>query len=293
MVPTVLAVLQPGGPVLADPAAPLLRADDPGVLRGESVFETVRIAGGEPAFLDRHLARLARSAARLELALPSGWEDLAALATGTWGRAEGVLRLVCTRGGTAYALVTDVPAETLQARERGVRAVTLTLGVPAGLRHEAPWLLGGVKSTSYGTNMAALRQARDVGAEDVVFVSTDGEVLEAPTATAAWVTAGRLVTPPPDAVGILAGTTMEVLLELCDELEVPYDVRRGTVAELLEADEVLLASSIRGVAPVVELDGRQLGAGPVTARLSAAFEQRLLRRTGDATDGRTGGAGPS
>lgn len=269
---TVLAVLLPQGPVLADPAAPLLRADDPGVLRGESVFETVRVAGGRPAFLDRHLARLGRSAARLELDLPDGWAALCALAVGAWPGQDAVLRLVCSRAGTAYALVTAVPEETVCGREQGVRAVTLTLGVPAALRQDAPWLLGGVKSTSYAVNMAALREARARGAEEVVLVSSDGEVLEAPTATVGWVRDGTLVTPPPPGTGILPGTTMEVVLELCAGLGIDSTVRRGRVEELLGADEVLLTGSVRGVAPVVALDGRELGTGPVTARLREAFE---------------------
>ncbi len=273
---TVLAVLGPGGPALADPDAPLLRADDPGVLRGESVFETLRVAGGRAAFVERHLRRLARSAGRLSLALPTGWEPLVELATGAWDRPDGVLRLVCSRGGVAYALVSDVPAETVRGREQGVRAVTLTLGVPAGLRAEAPWLLGGVKSTSYAVNMAALREAQRVGADEAVLVSSDGEVLEGPTATAAWVVDGTLVTPPPDGVGILPGTTMEVVLELCRDLGVPAQVRRGAAAELLEADEVLLTGSVRGVAPVVALDGRELGRGPVALRLQEAFERAVL-----------------
>ena len=275
MAETVLAVLGPDGPRLADPAAPLLRADDPGVVRGESVFETVRVAGGRPAYLGPHLERLVRSAARLALDLPAGVGDLPAAALAAWPLPDGVLRVVVTRGGVAYALLTEVPAETVRGREQGVRAVTLTLGVPAGLRADAPWLLGGVKSTSYAVNMAALREARGRDAEDVVLVSSDGEVLEAPTATAAWVSGGRLVTPPPEAVGILPGTTMQVVLELCEELGVPYEVRRGTADELSAADEVLLTGSVRGVAPVVALDGRDLGTGPVTARLREAYEARL------------------
>ncbi len=276
MTSTVLAVLGPGGPALADPEVPLLRADDAGVLRGESVFETVRVAGGRPAFLGAHLQRLVRSAARLDLDLPTGWEELAALAVDAWPHPDGVLRLVCSRGGVAFALVSPVPAETVRGREQGVRVVTLTLGVPAGLRAQAPWLLGGVKSTSYAVNMAALREAERAGADDAVFVSSDGEVLEAPTATVAWVTRGRLVTPPPADVAILPGTTMDVVLQLCTDLDVPHEVRRGTVPELLEADEVLLTGSIRGVAPVVALDGRELGDGPVTRALRSAFEQRVL-----------------
>ena len=273
---TVLAVLGPDGPAVADLSVPLLRADDPGVLRGESVFETVRVAAGRPAFLDRHLVRLQRSADRLELALPAGWEELSAYAVDAWARADGVLRLVCSRGGTGFALVTAVPEETVRGREHGVAAMTLTLGVPAGLRTEAPWLLGGVKSTSYAVNMAALRVAAAAGVQDVVFVSTDGEVLEAPTATCAWVRGGTLVTPPPEGVAILPGTTMDVVLELCAELGVPYEVRRGAVEELRTADEVLLSSSVRGVAPVVALDGRTLGTGEVTRRLRDAFERRVL-----------------
>ncbi|MDT7537949.1 MAG: hypothetical protein QOI82_1534, partial [Actinomycetota bacterium] len=65
----------------------------------------------------------------------------------------------------------------------------------------------------------------------------------------------------------------DVVLSLYDG---PTEVRRGTVAELATADEVLMMSSVRGVAPVIELDGRHLGVGPVTAQLSSAFESALL-----------------
>lgn len=199
MTETLLVVLGPDGPRLADPGAPLLRPDDAGVLRGESVFETLRLAGGRAAFVESHLRRLARSAARLELDLPAGWPEVVALAERSWPDQDGVLRLVCSRGGSAYGLVTPVPPDSVRGREQGVRAVTLTLGVPAGLRTHAPWLLGGVKSTSYAVNMAALREAHRAGAEDAVFVSSDGEVLEAPTATVAWVSGGTLVTRRPRA----------------------------------------------------------------------------------------------
>jgi len=280
----VLVLLDRGAPRLADPSAPVLRADDLGVLRGESVFETVRIAGGRPAFLDAHLRRLHSSADRLEIALPGGWVELVALALAHWPDADGILRLVCSKGpapvgpapvGPApvgFALLTPMPAETVAARA-GVTAITLTLGVPAGLREGAPWLLGGVKSTSYAANMASQRHARDLGADDVVWVSSDGEVLEAPTSTVAWIAAGRLVTPPPS-VGILPGTTLQAVLDL--QL-VDADVRRGTVAELRAAEEVLLLSSGRGIAPVVRLDDVELGVGPVTQRLQNAFEAAVQR----------------
>ena len=279
MTRTVLALLGPP-PRLADPEAPVLRADDLGVARGESVFETLRIAAGRPAFLDLHLARLERSAERLAIPLPDGWPELVALATSAYGAQDGVLRLTCSKGvpgGTpvGFALASPVPATTVQGRVDGVSAVTLTLGVPAGLRTDAPWLLGGVKSTSYAVNMASLRAAEEQGAQDAVWTSSDGEVLEAPTATVAWVRDGVLVSPPADLTGTLPGTTAHVALALSP---VPVELRRGAVDELAAADEVMLLSSVRGVSPVVRLDGRPLPVGPVTTVLRAAFEAAV--RTG-------------
>ena len=276
MTPNVLVLLG-DPPRIVDPATPVLRADDLGVARGESVFETLRIAGGQPAFLDQHVRRLERSAARLALSLPGGWHQLARTAAGAYGAPDGVLRLTCSKGApdagpVGFALVTAVPESSIAARQNGVSVVTLTLGVPAGLRAEAPWLLGGVKSTSYAVNMATIRAAEERGAQDAIWVSTDGEVLEAPTSTVAWIKDGVLVTPPAPDVAILPGTTLAVALAL---LTTPYEVRRGTVDELHAAEEVLLLSSVRGVTPVTRLDGRELPIGPVTAALRDAFERAV------------------
>ncbi len=245
---------------------PVLRADDLGVLRGESVFETLRIAGGRPVHLSAHLDRLAVSAGRLALDLPGGWEALAHAAV---DRDEGVLRLVCTRGGVGYALVTDLPAEALAGRAHGVRVVTLTLGVTADQRAQAPYLLGGVKSTSYAVNMASLRAAHDLGADDAIWVSSDGWLLEAPTAAVVVALDGVLVSPPA-AVGILPSLTLAAARELMDIASAPV-----SVADLARADEVMLLSSVRGVAPVVALDGRALGIGPLAAGLREAYEASL------------------
>lgn len=273
MTDSVLVLLGPPLQVV-DPATPVLRADDLGVSRGESVFETLRIAAGRPAFLELHLARLARSAERVAVNLPGGWDELAHAAAEAYAEADGMLRLTCSKGvkdgpPVGFAVAGPIPAETVRGREQGVTAVTLDLGVPADLRARAPWLLGGVKSTSYAVNMASIRAAEAQGAQDAIWVSSDGQVLEAPTSTVAWVTDGVLVTPPADEVGTLPGTTAAVALGLA---QVPVEVRRGTVEELRAADEVLLLSSVRGVAPVVRLDGRDLPVGPVTAQLRAAFE---------------------
>lgn len=255
---------------------PLLRADDLGVLRGEGVFETARAVAGRPFLLDAHLRRMARSAERVQLTLPSP-EQLTALATtalDAFGPDEASLRLVATKGpdgagiGRVFALVSPVGAAAVRAREEGIAAVTLTLGVTADVRLDAPWLLGGVKSTSYAVAMAALRAATEAGGGDAVYLSTDGEVLEAPTASVVVVVDGRPVTPPEQAVGLLPGTTVGFF-------GASIERRRITEDELRTSPEVLLLSSVRGVVPVLELDGRPVGAGtvgPHGSRMRDAYE---------------------
>jgi 4-amino-4-deoxychorismate lyase len=266
------------GVVPAD--TPVLRADDLGVLRGDGVFETMHVRNGKPWLLDAHLDRMSRSAALLALPLPSRAElvELAGQACAAWpDSAEGALRLVCTRGPedggpvTAYATVASITPAAVAARHNGVVVATLALGVPAEVRPDAPWLLGGAKTLSYAVNMASLRWAADQGVNDVLWVSVDGYALEAPTATLVWLADGVLSTVPAETTGILAGTTAAYLLEHAEDLGMRAARRLVRPAELHTADGVWLASSVRGLTEVRSLDGVALGPSPETTRM-----QKLL-----------------
>jgi 4-amino-4-deoxychorismate lyase len=270
------------GAGLTDPDAPLLRGDDLGVLRGDGCFESLRLRpdGGLDG-LDEHLDRLARSAAALDLPAPdrAAWRELVGELVAAWGDrpGEGVLRLVLTRGvegadqATAYAVLAPVAAEVLRQRREGVRAVTLGRGLAPDACVDAPWLLGGVKAISYAVNMAALRHAKTVGAEDAIFVAADGQLLEAPTATVVWRDGDVLTTPPAEPLGILAGVTVGTLFRRAAEVGFRTEVRRGTPADLYAADGVWLVSSVRLAAAVTVLDGKPLRADPdATARVQAA-----------------------
>ncbi len=274
---------------LVDPAEPVLRADDLGVQRGDGLFETARVAGGRVVNLDAHLRRLRSGAARAALEVPPDdeWRELAELAVKAAEAGDGYLKLVCTRGPmaggpvTAFALVLPVPSEVLRARQSGVSAVTLSLGVGAGARAEAPWLLGGVKTTSYAVNMASLREAETRGAQEAIWLATGGEVLEAPTATVCWVREGTVHTPAPS-TGILDGTTLADVRTVAGRAGIPFTVTGGTAADLAAADEVFLVSSVRGVAGVHTLDGRPVGAGglgPVTVALRDGLEELVRSGT--------------
>jgi 4-amino-4-deoxychorismate lyase len=263
------------GVVPAD--APILRGDDLGVLRGDGIFEALHVRDGQAWMLDEHLARMARSAARMELALPAApvLRDLVEQVLPLWPvQTEGALRLVCTRGPemggdvTVFATISAVTASNVLARREGVRVVTASLGLPARLRPETPWLLGGAKTVSYAVNMASLRWAKSTGADDVLWVSSDGYALEAPTSTLVWLEGTTLRTVPAEGTGILAGTTAAYLFAHAGELGFGTAERFVKPADLAGTAGAWLTSSVRGIAAIRTLDG-------VTLPYDAALTDRI------------------
>ena len=259
-----LVALAVTGRGVVPPEAPVLRADDDALLRGRAAFETLRVYGGRPFRLESHLERLAGSAARLGLEpVPADeLEELSALALADARRDEVVLRLYWTAGSVGLALVSELPDGLEELRARGLRLAALL-----GPISDAPWLLGGVKSTSYAVNMAAIDEARRRGADDAVFVTAAGTVLEGPTTNVWWRRGETLFTPSLE-LGILAGVTRAVLLELAG---LPVVEAALPLAELAAADEAFTSSSVREVVPVVELDGRPIPRGRVADELQAAL----------------------
>jgi 4-amino-4-deoxychorismate lyase len=284
---TVLAVAASGAG-LAGGARPALDPLDLALVRGEAVFETVRVYGGRPFRLGAHLERLAASAAALELVLPEGLDDLATRAVAAAGERDTVLRLVCTRGQeaapapAAFAICTELPPDWEQERRRGLKLVLLTMACDPLVRAASPWLLPGVKTTSYAVNMAAQRAARAKGADDAVFVGLGGELLEAPTASLWWRSGDTLYTPSLQ-LGILAGITRAALFELAPGLGLRALEGVFTAEDLLAADEAFLSSSTREVMPVVEVDGAPVADG--TPGSGAADLQAALRGLAAAEDG--------
>ena len=260
-----------------DGDSPLLAADDLGVLRGDGVFETLLVVGGRPRMLEAHLARLANSARMLDLPAPdeAQWRRCVAASCDAWNRNdELVLKLVITRGRhehgtpTCFALGMPLPESVSRQRRDGVAVLALDRGYPAGLGERAPWLLIGAKTLSYAVNMAALRYAEAAGAEDVVFVSSDGWVLEGPTSTVVIVD-GRTLRTPPVAAGILPGITQRQLFDAAEAAGWAVKCEPLRLDHLYAADGVFLVSSVRLLARVHTLDGRTLPEGDFTSKLPA------------------------
>jgi branched-chain amino acid aminotransferase len=225
-------------------------ATDEGLLRGDGVFEVIRVYEGRPFALEEHLARLERSAANLRL--PLDLEAVRAdahrlLAQAGPGPAHEGLRIVVTRGGRRLLLT-----EPLHELPERVRLATIT--------YSPTRVLDGVKSLSYGANMLAGRLARERGYDEALLVTPHGRVLEAPTSSIFWIKDGEVLTPPLDE-HILASITRRVVMELTGGRECPC-----TLNDLCSADEAFLSSTVREVQPIAAIDEHTFPDGDETTR---------------------------
>jgi 4-amino-4-deoxychorismate lyase len=261
-----------------DPSAPALTVGELSTQRGDGIFESIGVVDGHAQEVEAHLERLAHSARICELPAPHlpQWRAAVRRAEAASGAGESVIKLILSRGvehgPTPTAWVTVAPAaDFTRPRAEGVAVAVLDRGYSIDLPGRAPWLLLGAKTLSYAVNMAAIREAKRRGADDAVFVSSDGFVLEAPTASLIIRRGDTFVTPAPNG-GILHGTTQLSLFEhlAAEGYATAYETL--PVAALHDADAAWLVSSVRLAAPITAVDGRPLA---LDAELSASFNRYL------------------
>lgn len=270
--------------LVVDAARPQVSVLDLGTTRGDGIFEVFGVINGHPQAVAAHLRRLSVSAAMLdlpELDLDAIREAVVRVAGMAEQKPEFSVKVVVTRGvegsGTATCWVIAFTSSEDYAAERtsGVSVVLLERGYPHDIASRAPWLLAGAKTLSYAVNKAALREAARRGAQDVIFTSSDGYVLEGPSANLVAKYGNRILTPAP-AQGILRGTAQGAAFEYFADAGYATGEVLLRVEQLASADALWLTSSGRMLVPIRELDGRPV---PVDRQLTDAANAALLART--------------
>jgi D-alanine transaminase len=269
---------------------------DRGFIFGDGVYEVVPAYGRTPFRWAGHLRRLERSLAKTRIANPmtgAQWTELieTLIARHPWD--DQFVYLQVTRGvarrdhafpsgvaPTVFAMSSPLTLPSAAQVDAGVAAITMA---------DERWLHCDIKSTSLLGNVFARQAAVDAGAfESVLF---RGEQLTEASASNVWVVRdGRVLAPPRDNL-ILEGIRYGLIEELCRSLDIGFEARRLTRAEVETADELMLSSATKELIAITRLDGRPVGSGqpgPVFRRLYEGYQQ--AKRSSAAQDAAAVGA---
>lgn len=268
---------------LVDPNDPHISVLDLGMTRGDGIFEVLGVMNGHPQAVLAHQRRLANSAAMLDLppldldAIEMAIHRVVELADPV---PEMLVKVVVTRGiegaGKATCWVLALESGGFKhERTDGLKVAVLDRGYPHDIAVRAPWLLTGAKTLSYAVNKASLREAERRGADDVLFVSSDGYVLEGPTSTLIARFGTRIWTPA-TALGLLQGTTQDAIFSHL--ISLGYATAQGLfgIDKVLEADALWLTSSVRLLAPIRQVDDVVV---PVDHKFTEEINTHLIART--------------
>ncbi|MGM0103526.1 D-amino-acid transaminase [Enterococcus sp. AZ141] len=266
---------------IVDREAVKIDIEDRGYQYGDGIYEVIRIYNGRCFMLGEHMTRLESSAQKIKLTLPYTIPKLTEnlkLLVKTEGITEGEIYLQITRGiasprnhefpsaGAVKGVVTAnvIPFERpLEMQHAGLSATVLP---------DERWLHCDIKSLSLLGNLLALDQAIEAGFDDAL-LQRDGCFTEA-SASNLWFVIDGIVYTHPDGRLVLPGITKMKVLQLCQQLEIPYREEPVPVEALNNAQECFLTNSVWEIVPIVKVDGKSVGngtLGSITKRLQAAY----------------------
>jgi len=262
------------GGIVTDPMLMVVPIDDHMVHRGDGVFETFKCLEGHLYNLDAHLARLERSAGRLEIEKPFSRADLRHLVTQTvraGGRKDCTVRLFLSRGPGSlgvnpydspraglYIIATALPPSSVERHPGGATARTSRVPV----KHP---FFATIKSCNYLPNVLMKKEAVDAGVDYVIGYDDRGCLAEGPTENIGIVSDQRILQVPRDH-NILDGTTMRRVMTLAETHIADGPLRGVRMCDIARADveqasEILAFGTTPDVVPIVDMDGERVGTG--------------------------------
>lgn len=265
---------------------------DRGFIFGDGIYEVVPAYGGRLFRFEQHMARLERSLAELRIPNPltrAGWLEIAskliaehARRTCTTGMNDSkinqIVYIQVSRGvamrdhampdgltPTVFVMCNTMKLPGDSQRTQGVACVTAS---------DFRWEKAHIKSTSLLGAVFARQISVDAGAVETIMFR--GDDLSEAASSNVWVVKNGAVFGPPKDNLMLEGIRYGLMQEMCSACGIPFELRRISRSEVLEADELLLSSATKEVLPVTTLDGVAVGQGqpgPVYQRLYAAYQQ--------------------
>lgn len=264
-----------------------VHVEDRGFQFADAVYEVCQVLGGRLVDEPRHIARLTRSLAELQIKAPMSAAALAHVMRETIRRnrvRDGLVYLQVTRGEglgrREFTFPSDEVPRTVVCLARATRpdaqAALALKGIRVKTMPDIRWKRCDIKTVMLLPACLAKQAADEEGASEAWFVDADGYVTEGASSNA-WIVSGegavitRQITPD-----ILAGVTRATVMDMLETQNLKLEERPFLLAEALKAKEAFITSATNIVMPVVAIDGQRIGdgkPGPVTARLRSKFHQ--------------------
>jgi D-alanine transaminase len=260
--------------------------EDRGFQFADGVYEVIRLYNQKPFALNRHLQRLEKSAAGIQLAVPIAQPALIAEIAKLLARSpisDGMIYLQLTRGSAPRAhafsqskptlvfYARDLPALTDLASSEGVKLIT----VP-----DERWKRCWIKSIALLPNVLAKNQALAAGADEAVFI--ENHVVTECSASNIFAVIGQKLVTHPVGPKVLPGITRAILLELAPKLGLILEERPLREEEARRANELFITSTTREISWVACWNDDSIGqsrCGPVTLKLNVALREMVKRET--------------
>lgn len=252
--------------------------NDRGFTLGDGAFETLLGANGVVFRLDEHLERLRQALGKLRIPEPPGLRER--VLQEAEGPQRSAIRLTVTRGPAPGGLLPPAqvqPTVSVLRWDPPPPPPSLRGHIVRNPRNEKA-LGAGLKLLGYAEAILGVMEAEDAGADEALFLDLEGHLVEASASNVFVVQGGKLRTPP-TSCGILPGVTRSWILESFEEAseaELYPD-------DLFSADEAFLSSTVRGVVPLVAVDGKPIGGGapgPLTRKVQERLEAALAAAFG-------------
>jgi len=264
---------------------PVISVFDHGFLYGDGVFEGIRAYNGRVFKLREHVDRLFDSAKAIDLDIGMTKEAMekAILETIRINKlTDAYIRPIVSRGNGDLGLdprKCAKPNVIIVAKYWGsmygdLYSVGLK-GITVGVRRNAPDMLSpNIKSLNYLNNILAKIEANAKGADEAIFLDSNGYVAEGSGDNIFIIKNGEVYTPP--TINNLKGITRATAIDLLKEEKIPVHVENISLFDVYTADEIFVTGTAAEAAPVVWVDGRFIGTGkpgPITLKMVKKFEK--------------------
>lgn len=257
---------------------------DWGYRRSDVTYDVVGVWNGAFFRLDDHIRRFRASMNQLQLSPPESEEEIKQVLTKLIrlsGLRHSYVGMDCVRGtppagaprhpkfARNYLVCHAVPWIWIAPKEKIDAGLSLYIASPRRIPPES--FEPRVKNFHWGDLTRGQFQALEAGADFAVLLDGEGNVTEGAGFNVFCVRDGVVITP---SRGALDGITRMSVMELCEELGLPLQVRPVPADEFRDADEIFGCTTAGGIMPVTRIDGRILGngsPGPVSSLIKELF----------------------